>query len=103
MSLLLAVSVVTAPGAAAVGFIIEIERGHEVNTLNVSMRSATEGVVLLRECDDCPETVLRVTDATLVYKAGREVELARLQRLNGQAGVVFREIDSDRITRIKIY
>lgn len=87
----------------ASGYIEEIEQGYETSALRVTLTGPESGRVVVKECDSCSEMELEITADTKVYKSNSVVPLARVERFRGQEGVVFRDIKSKRVTRIKIY
>ncbi len=88
---------------SANAYIEEIEKGYEVNELLVVMTASDTGTAIVRECDTCEDVTLEITPETRLYKSNREVPLAQVLRYRGQPGVVFREMKSKHVTRIKIY
>lgn len=101
--MLIAIVLIAASGLTNAALVREIEKGYEVNELKVVMTSETEGRVIARECDGCREETLLITARTRVFKDNEEIPLKLLMRYRGQAGVVFRHIDTDEVTRIRIY
>ena len=89
--------------AGAVGFMIEYEKGYEVDELDVITTATRFGEVRVRECDDCEPIRLRLTEDTELFVGGEPVPLANLRLLRGRAGVVFRDIENENVLRIKVY
>lgn len=80
-----------------------IEDAYEFTELRIVMRTADSGQVVVRKCDECPDVTLDITPETQLFKADRRVPLKDALQFRGQAGVVFRDMESTNVTRILVY
>lgn len=94
MALLLA-----SPESAAV--LNAIEEAYE-GPLRISMSAPTRGEVVVTRCEGCEEMTLRIDENTRLFVDGEELPIAELGRYRGRPGVVFHQVGTERVSRIKV-
>lgn len=80
-----------------------LEDAYEVTRLEITVFDESSGQVRVAKCETCEQRTLRITEQTRVYKADREIPLEQADVYRGAEAVVFRDVDSDEVTRIMIY
>ena len=85
------------------GFVMrELEDAYEEAGLRITMYDEANGRVLVSKCATCPIVTLKIIPETQLFVEDAPLPLTRIREFRGRPATVFRVVDTDIVSRIKI-